>query len=103
MGAAVQFTIQPKPGLLKCSFILTHFINLCLAPMREDLKTKIPEKLHLCMVRRGNLRSLRSSRIRPLLTKVAIESCHADQDQIAKGLLLGDHHRNYRLGTPILV
>jgi hypothetical protein len=66
--------------------------------MREDLKTyyefavieaattpsKISEKLHLCMVRWGNLRSLSSSRIRPLLTKVAIGSCYTDQDQIAE-------------------
>jgi hypothetical protein len=28
-------------------------INLSLAPMREDLKTKITEKLHLCIVRWG--------------------------------------------------
>jgi hypothetical protein len=94
--------------------------------MSEDLKTyrrllviaavttslKISEKLHLCMVRlrqssqlivrKKNPRSLCSSLIRTLLTKVAIGSCHVEQDQIAKGLLLGDRHRNYRLGTPLL-
>jgi hypothetical protein len=64
-------------------------INHCLAPMREDLKTKILEKLHLCMVRWGNHCSLCSSQIRPLLTKVAIGSCHVDEDQIAEGLVMG--------------
>jgi hypothetical protein len=55
--------------------------------------------------------NLCSSRIRPLLTKVAIASYHVEQDQIAEGLqdqiaeglLLGDDHRNYRLGILILV
>jgi hypothetical protein len=86
--------------------------------MREDLKMhheflviaaattlpKVSKKLALYMVRwRGNLHNLSYSRIRHLLTKVAIGFCHADQDQIAKGLLLEDRHRNHRLGTPILV
>jgi hypothetical protein len=47
--------------------------------------------------------NLCSSRIRPLLTKVAIVSYHVEQDQIAEGLLLEDDHRNYRLGILILV
>jgi hypothetical protein len=36
------------------------------------------------------------------LTKVAIRSCHVNQDQIAEGLLLRDRHRNYMLETLFL-
>jgi hypothetical protein len=58
---------------------LHNKINFCPVPMREDLETKIPEKttlMHGSMG--GNLRSMCSSRNMPLLTKVAIESCHVD-------------------------
>jgi hypothetical protein len=78
--------------------------NLCLVLMRDDLKMyhvlsviaaattlpKISEKNTYPWFDGANLRSSNSSRIRPLLTKVAIESCHVDQDQRAEGLLLGD-------------
>jgi hypothetical protein len=77
-------------------------INLCLAPIRDDLKTKIPKNYTYALFDGCNLRNLCSSRIRHLLTKVAMGSCHVNQDQIIEGLLLGDRYRNYRLGITFL-